>query len=130
MAPRVNSLIHKMRYQMNRTPKEKSARLDFLLFWSEKKARHRSYEHAKATRAKFNRMSRPKKGKVGNCWVCQEEKTLFRHHVIQVQHGGSNWDLNIVKICGRCHAEIHPWLEVPDDPIVKQVKQWDDTVPF
>lgn len=52
------------------------------------------------------------------CFACG----LFakvRHHIIQIQHGGSNSKENIVPLCIGCHAEIHPWLQqVNKSPVV------------
>jgi len=62
-------------------------------------------------RAAANRSGAKPKGKHGNCWVCGKYAILVRHHVIQLQNGGSNWHLNIEMICDECHAAIHPWLE-------------------
>lgn len=48
------------------------------------------------------------------CFVCQnEEWHLSWHHIIQVQHGGSNDPRNFVRVCGWCHGRIHPWLPEP-----------------
>jgi len=45
------------------------------------------------------------------CFSCgTRERHLYAHHVIQVQHGGSNHPKNRIAICYRCHAAIHPWL--------------------
>lgn len=45
------------------------------------------------------------------CFCCRtEDRRLYWHHVVQVQHGGSNSPRNRVAICYRCHALIHPWL--------------------
>jgi hypothetical protein len=46
------------------------------------------------------------------CFVCYFSETQ-RHHIIQIQHGGSNYVRNFVPICSRCHEEIHPWLAKP-----------------
>jgi hypothetical protein len=43
------------------------------------------------------------------CFVCYFSETQ-RHHIIQIQHGGSNYVRNFVPICSRCHEEIHPWI--------------------
>jgi 5-methylcytosine-specific restriction endonuclease McrA len=43
------------------------------------------------------------------CEVCSEPATV-RHHVIQLQNGGSNHGNNIVRICDECHLKIHPWM--------------------
>lgn len=47
------------------------------------------------------------------CWACgitRDEVRLIRHHIVQVQNGGSNNYRNLVIICQHCHASIHPWL--------------------
>lgn len=45
------------------------------------------------------------------CFSCRSgDRKLYWHHVIQIQHGGSNKPRNRVAICYRCHAAIHPWL--------------------
>lgn len=43
------------------------------------------------------------------CFVCAKRAEVG-HHVIQLQHGGTNDVFNIVPICESCHADIHPWL--------------------
>lgn len=48
------------------------------------------------------------------CYSCRRQKRDYhRHHIIQVQHGGSNYVRNIVVICDECHAKVHPWLYAP-----------------
>lgn len=50
------------------------------------------------------------------CFACRTgDRRLYWHHIIAIQHGGSNDDHNQVAICLRCHADVHPWLE-PNDP--------------
>lgn len=61
-------------------------------------------------RARANRITRTR-FPFGACWACGSWAELFRHHVIQLQHGGTNCHLNFVKICEMCHAEVHPWLK-------------------
>ena len=46
------------------------------------------------------------------CFACGG-RSHVRHHIIQLQHGGSNKKRNIVRLCHDCHAEIHPWLKHP-----------------
>lgn len=46
------------------------------------------------------------------CKVCQEKTVKHIHHIIQLQHGGTNQMKNIIGLCFDCHAEIHPWLKV------------------
>lgn len=33
------------------------------------------------------------------------------HHIVTVEHGGSNNPWNLVPICHVCHRRIHPWME-------------------
>jgi hypothetical protein len=48
------------------------------------------------------------------CFGClNRDRWLYWHHVIQVQHGGSNSPRNLVRLCHRCHRTVHPWLEEP-----------------
>ena len=49
------------------------------------------------------------------CLVCGEEADT-RHHIVQLQNGGSNRKRNICFLCVDCHAEIHPWLAVHKKP--------------
>lgn len=47
----------------------------------------------------------------GQCYGCRtDSRALISHHVIQIQHGGSNSPRNRVAICEACHADVHPWL--------------------
>jgi hypothetical protein len=60
------------------------------------------------------------------CFVCgstfadsQYERRVHWHHVIQIQHGGSNTLRNRVALCPVCHHEVHPWL-----PPTRRVRGW------
>lgn len=44
------------------------------------------------------------------CFACAEPATV-RHHIIQLQHGGTNVATNLLPLCEECHADIHPWLK-------------------
>lgn len=44
------------------------------------------------------------------CFACGHVRTSDWHHVIQIQHGGSNYLRNRVCLCADCHARVHPWL--------------------
>lgn len=47
----------------------------------------------------------------GRCYACRKpSRVTVSHHIIQIQHGGSNYVRNRVDICEPCHAAIHPWL--------------------
>ena len=42
---------------------------------------------------------------------CTGDRRLYWHHVIAIANGGDNTQTNIVAICLRCHAAVHPWLD-------------------
>lgn len=44
------------------------------------------------------------------CFACLSQASLYHHHVIEVQHGGSNALRNRVPLCFPCHQYLHPWL--------------------
>jgi len=45
------------------------------------------------------------------CYACRVgRQTLVWHHIIQIQHGGSNYLRNRVALCAACHHDVHPWL--------------------
>jgi hypothetical protein len=54
------------------------------------------------------------------CFVGCGRMCEHAHHVIQLQHGGADIDLNKVPLCSICHAEIHPWMAGPDEPVTKR----------
>ena len=44
------------------------------------------------------------------CWVCDMPAEI-RHHVVLLKNGGSaTGKRNVIYLCNRCHAEVHPWL--------------------
>lgn len=45
------------------------------------------------------------------CFVCNFAE-VQHHHIIQIQHGGSNNRRNFAALCERCHGAVHPWLDV------------------
>ncbi|HXG71312.1 MAG TPA: HNH endonuclease signature motif containing protein [Gemmatimonadaceae bacterium] len=57
------------------------------------------------------------------CFVCHGERNRAWHHVIQIQHGGSNYLRNRVSLCASCHAAIHPWL-VGAPPTGRTTQGW------
>jgi len=45
------------------------------------------------------------------CFACLSgSRPMDWHHVIQIQHGGSNAARNRLPLCAVCHAVVHPWL--------------------
>lgn len=116
-----HKLVLKMREEMKNLSTHQ-ARLNFLIRWSNVVARKQATT-LQARRAAFNRMPRPQAE--APCWCCARVAELVRHHVIQLQHGGGNWHLNIVPICNGCHAAVHPWLEALDHPLVIEAREMD-----
>lgn len=52
------------------------------------------------------------------CFVCRTTaRRLYVHHVVEVQHGGSNDPKNRVALCFPCHQHLHPWLETEPVPL-------------
>jgi 5-methylcytosine-specific restriction endonuclease McrA len=45
------------------------------------------------------------------CWACMTRSARLRHHIHQLQYGGTNKRNNIVPLCFQCHAKIHPHLD-------------------
>lgn len=43
----------------------------------------------------------------GWCWVCRNETSDHRHHVIPLKAGGRNRRDNLVNLCVRCHRDVH-----------------------
>lgn len=61
-------------------------------------------------RGRFARSHR-RGNEAGECWCCASHADFReRHHVIQIQHGGTNRPDNIVSVCRDCHRAVHPWL--------------------
>lgn len=58
----------------------------------------------------------------GQCWACRRRKAEHRHHVIQLQHGGTNSPRNLVAICRWCHGEIHPWMPVKTEKPIDEFR--------
>jgi 5-methylcytosine-specific restriction endonuclease McrA len=57
------------------------------------------------------------------CFCCGgQSRTYVWHHVIQIQHGGSNAAGNFVALCFGCHSDVHPWL-VPQ-PNASRARGW------
>ena len=117
--------VRRMRKALNNQPKIKAVRLAFLVKWAA--VRKNNLLPPRAVRERFQRQ--PWRPRVKPCWCCFRVATLVRHHIIQIQHGGSNEGGNIVMICEWCHVEIHPWMSPPaDHPVVKAVQALDELV--
>ena len=118
--------IRKMRKEMQRLPKCAKTRLRFLIRWSLFCTANTL--SIRERRAIFER--RRRRHRVGACWACAREAVLVRHHIIQIQNGGSNDNANLIRICDWCHAEIHPWLDMPvDHPVMRAIQELDGVSP-
>ena len=120
-----HKLVLKMRQQIKKLPNTRKARRAFLIRWSNVRCEPHKGLTPQERRARFNRTTRARDLSEKKCWVCISKTRLVRHHVIQVQHGGGNWHINIVPICEGCHAEVHPWMDASAHPLVQEVQQWD-----
>jgi hypothetical protein len=98
-----------------KTAKTKADRLALLQRYAEKRVVSNDPRSHAERRAAYQRGNPRGRSLVGQCWCCSGWASVYNHHVIQLQHGGSNSSLNIVRICGECHADIHPWLERPQE---------------
>jgi 5-methylcytosine-specific restriction endonuclease McrA len=119
------------RREAKTTPPTRDARVALLRRWAEVKAyskRRKGPRTLSESRAAFRAGFRAARVKVGQCWACSGWADLVRHHVIQLQHNGQNTNANLVKICGECHAAIHPWLPMPSERT--QFAPAEDPVPF
>lgn len=96
------------RQERNNISTEKSDRLALLRRFAELRTQNSTPKQKR--REAFNRCHRPR-GKVSVCWCCRTAAILVEHHVVQLQHGGTNWNLNREWICESCHAEVHEWLQ-------------------
>jgi hypothetical protein len=56
-------------------------------------------------REQFKLMAYPK----ASCYVCRL-RANHKHHIILLKHGGSNHPHNIIRLCIKCHENIHPYL--------------------
>lgn len=88
-------------------------RLKLLTYYAEEVV-YETRDGGKAMRVKYDARKRAGDIEVagrGQCFACIRERMRLWHHVIQIQHGGSNRPLNRVAICEECHMKIHPWLK-------------------
>lgn len=66
--------------------------------------------HAVRREHNAHRLSAPYKARP--CFVCSERATQ-EHHIVQIQHGGTNRAENKVWVCTPCHRQIHPQMAEP-----------------
>lgn len=41
------------------------------------------------------------------CALCDDRRSLQIHHVVKRSEGGTNHQMNLITLCGRCHALAH-----------------------
>ena len=105
--PSPQYLVILWRQERNRIGPSREERLAVLRRFAGLRTRNGTTREVR--RLAFRRCHR-ERGKVGTCWCCSTVGILIEHHVIQFQHGGTNWHLNREWICEACHADIHEWL--------------------
>jgi hypothetical protein len=78
-------------------------------------------------RAAQRAMAPPQTRATTICFSCfTGDRRLYWHHVIAIQHGGSTHLQNLVPICLKCHAMVHPWLDVsgPSEERRRRTGNW------
>jgi len=88
---------------------EPEKKLSLLRNFSAFNAKRPEYAVRKEKRGKFNKHFHKDLAKKSNCFVCQEQ-AVDRHHIVEIQNGGTNHYLNIIPLCRGCHRKIHSWL--------------------
>lgn len=112
--------LHQVRHDMKKLGKTKADRLPFLIKWANFKRKNKDTRTLSERRAAYQRGNPRGLTLVGQCWCCQGWSDVFNHHIVQLQHGGTNDRLNMVRICGECHRGIHPWLPKPTEPTLHE----------
>ena len=118
----------KMRKEIKGLPQAVEVRRRFLRKWAGVAAATLSRDERHTRREAHQRAGTKPRTTVGQCWSCSGWADLERHHVIQLQNGGTNWHVNIVRICRECHRHIHPWLSKPVEPTLHAPRL--EPVPF
>ncbi len=106
----------RIQQEMQQMAPDKATRLAFLLKWANHKQKLNDARGLEERRAAYRRGNPRGTTLVGQCWACLGWADVFNHHIVQLQHGGSNHHRNLVRICGECHRVIHPWLRKPSEP--------------
>lgn len=114
----VTARIHLEEFRHKARKRGCGERLALLLEYS--KVVVANHENRRRRRKKFrrDRQSKARLLKKAECWVCLVRKARHRHHVIWLAHGGPNNEINIVALCLKCHAKIHPWMAEEERPAV------------
>lgn len=99
-----------IRAEMDALPADQVVRVACLVKWAGVVRTVPDAHTLAERRDTFRRANRRGRSLVGQCWACSATAVVFTHHIVQLQHGGWNHQRNLVRICGPCHAAIHPWL--------------------
>lgn len=93
-------------------------KLALLRAYAEKRPTVRVARDPHAIRREHNRQRTASAWKGKRCFVCAAYASQ-EHHIVQIQHGGTNRPLNKVWICTPCHRQVHPFMAQPsaDTPI-------------
>lgn len=90
------------------TPESPAARLEKLIEISNFCSRKATPRDLFTKRRSFNK-NKYKLLQLSKCYVCKE-KANHRHHLVQLQNGGTNIKNNLVGLCEECHAKVHPFM--------------------
>ncbi len=107
--------VRELRYEIGMVSEARRDRLEFLLRWAARKV--------SACRGRQPVFLKPW-ARIQPCWVCRSRSTVT-HHIVQVQHGGTNVKANLCRLCDGCHAAVHPWMDASEHPIVKEARELD-----
>lgn len=102
-----------------RASRDRESRLQLLLFFTRIKIdRPASWDPARVRREHEEQQSNPTIVPARDgCFGCDTRLgALYFHHIIEIQHGGSNTARNKVSLCFNCHQYLHPWLKEPAAP--------------
>jgi len=95
-----------------------AGRLATLVALSQRVIRVADYKELKRRRRAFDSIKNKKFPLTGVCWCCRESPPVHRHHVILLKNGGRVTSAkNLVMLCHKCHADIHPWMDKPAMPV-------------
>jgi hypothetical protein len=85
-------------------------RLATLTAWAQLRPARRANRSQHAIRREHNLQRLASRWKGKPCFVCSELASQ-EHHIVQIQHGGTNRPDNKVRVCTACHGKIHPFLK-------------------
>ncbi len=100
-----------LKREIKNNSKNKGYILSLLIKYSKVIVKHKvSKQQIIEKRTRFNSVKHKYIDLNDSCVSCKE-KAEARHHIVPLINGGTNTSENIVILCNKCHAMIHPWLE-------------------